>query len=323
MAAEKRYRELVRLSYLILPGDGSREVRLALARRIVDRNLPRRPVSGRTYFEARQRVLRQSLHPSRRLRIRLVPWQRGLPAAVPGNPALAALEPGERVTYVLRRVAKLRRYIVRDLLVDLGVGDPQTLLTRVEEMPDLDVLAPVNVGKRRRFRRSRVPLLVATALTCALVAAVEVEEHSHSVAAARATHHPTPAPVRPTKAPLPVPPAETVYWKGTLPAKGGAAELRCRRETLPDGTVRQAGILIVRKVRFVASECADGATGLWWKAPSQRWYYLAAARPGLQVKLAGVKRKGALAYVKGTKAKKTPLRKPVLTTVAVKAGGTT
>ncbi|WP_460365488.1 hypothetical protein, partial [Actinocorallia lasiicapitis] len=63
MAAEKRYRELVRVAYLILPGEGSREVRLAMARRIVDRNLPRRPVGGRAYTEARSRVLRQAMQP--------------------------------------------------------------------------------------------------------------------------------------------------------------------------------------------------------------------------------------------------------------------
>src|SRR5688500_14911506 len=134
IAAEKRYRELVRLSYLILPGEGSREFRLALARRIVDRNLPRRPVGGKTFAEARERVLRQSMRPPRRLRFRMIPWLRGLPPTVPGNAALAALPPEARAAYVLRRVTGLRHYLVRDLLVDLGVQDAHAVLEDVEKM---------------------------------------------------------------------------------------------------------------------------------------------------------------------------------------------
>jgi hypothetical protein len=315
IAAEKRYRELVRLAYLILPGDGTREFRLAMARRIVDRNLPRRPVSGKAFTEARERVLRQAMRPPRRLRFRLVPWLRGLPPTVPGNAALAELTPDVRAAYVLRRVTGLRRYVVHDLMIDLGSRDANDVLDIVEEMPDLNVVAPGAVGRRRKFRRSRMPVVVATGLTCAMVAALAVENRTHSVAIARATRPPVapPAPA-PVKAVV-VPPTTVKYWAGKLPGRGGHGELSCRRATLPDGTVRQTGVLVWRKAAVVTRGCADGMTGTWWRSPARRWFYLAAAAPGVRMRLTGTGsvRHGGLLVVKGPKAKNPPTKALVLT----------
>jgi hypothetical protein len=316
IAAEKRYRELVRLAYLILPGEGSREVRLAMARRIVDRNLPRRPVSGKTFTEARERVLRQAMRPPRRLRVRLIPWLRGLPPTVPGNAALAELTPELRTAYVLRRVTGLRRYVVHDLMVDLGSQDANEVLDLVDRLPDLNVVAPGAVGRRRRYRRSRIPIMVASGLTCALVGAMAVENRLHSVAVARATR---PAVAPPAPAPAPVkaalPPATVTFWAGRLPGRGGRGEIVCRRTTLPDGTVRQNGALVWRKASIVTRGCADGMTGTWWRSPSRRWFYLAAAAPHVKMRLAGksAARHGGLLVVKGPKTKKPPVRAIVLT----------
>lgn len=320
IAAEKRYRELVRLAYLILPGEGSREVRLATARRIVDRNLPRRPVSGKTFTEARERVLRQAMKPPRRLRIRLIPWLRGLPPTVPGNAALAELTPDVRTAYVLRRVTGLRRYAVHDLMIDLGSRDANEVLDLVDGMPDLNVVAPGAVGRRRRYRRSRIPIVVASGLTCAMVGALAVENRLHSVATARATRSPVARATRPVIAPpVPVeavvPPATVTFWAGRLPGGGGRGEIACRSTRLPNGAVRQHGVLVWRKASIATGDCADGMTGTWWRSPGRRWFYLAAAAPHVKMHLTGrsAVRHGGLLVVKGTKAKNPPVRTIVLT----------
>ncbi|MEO5877288.1 MAG: hypothetical protein ABIS86_07945 [Streptosporangiaceae bacterium] len=315
IAAEKRYRELVRLAYLILPGRGSREYRLAMARRIVDRNLPRRPVSGKAFTDARERVLRQAMKPPRRLRVRLVPWLRGLPPTVPGNAALAELTPDLRTAYVLRRVTGLRRYVVHDLLIDLGSREAQEVLDLVEDMPDLNVVAPGAVGRRRRFRRSRLPILVASGLTCAMVGGLAVENRTHSVATARSTR-PVAVPAgAPAKAVVPPPqPGQVRWWAGRLPGKGGRGEFACRTSTLPDGTVRRSGVLLWRDAVIVTRGCADGMTGTWWRSPKKRWYYLAAAAPHVRMRLTG-RRSGlrdGLLVARGTKGKTPPLRPIVL-----------
>lgn len=317
IAAEKRYRELVRLAYLILPGEGSREFRLAMARRIVDRNLPRRPISGKTFAETRERVLRQAMNPPRRLGIRLIPWLRGLPPTVPGNAALARLSPDVRTAYVLRRVTGMRRYAVHDLMIDLGTRDANEVLDLVEGMPDLNVVAPGAVGRRRKYRRSRLPIVVATGLTCAMVGALAVENQTHTVSIARtagsAVAPPAPAPA-PAPAKAVVPPASVTFWAGKLPGGGGRGEIACRRTTLPDGTVRQNGVLVWRKGSIVTRNCADGMTGTWWRSPGKRWFYLAAAAPQVKMRLTGKRavRHGGLLVVRGTKTKNPPARTIVL-----------
>lgn len=207
---ERRYRDLVRLAYLILPGKGRRLYRLALAQRIVDCEFPlvsirpARPGSGRHgYARMRARVVRRAMNPSWRLRIGLGPWLRGLPTRLPDPAltlALAELDPPVRVAYVLRQVERMPRYAVRDLLVELGVQDVQAVLEASESIQGLpkssgnpaEVVVDVSARRARERavrRRSRVPVAVATALTIALVGTVFVLETGSSSGPAAAPRH--------------------------------------------------------------------------------------------------------------------------------------
>ncbi|SEG05546.1 hypothetical protein SAMN04489712_10348 [Thermomonospora echinospora] len=204
---ERRYRDLVRLAYLVLPGNTKRIYRLALAQRIVDGEFPLiagravRPSTGRYgYARMRTRVLRRAMRPSWRLRVGLGPWLRGLPVRLPDpalTMALAELDPAVRVAYVLREVERMPRYAVRDLLVELGVPDVPAVLEAAEAadgMPEAcgraaDVVVDVSVRRaheRAIRRRSRLPIAVATALTIALVGTVFVLETSPSTSPAAA-----------------------------------------------------------------------------------------------------------------------------------------
>jgi hypothetical protein len=183
-------------------------------------------------------------------------------------------------------------------------------------MPDLSVVAPGAVGRRRKHRRSRLPIVVATGLTCAMAGVLAVQNRTHTVAVARtagsAVTPPVPAPV-PDKAVAQ--PATVTFWAGKLPGSGGRGEIACRRTTLPDGTVGQNGVLIWRKATIVTRDCADGMTGTWWRSPGKRWFYLAAAAPHVKMRLTGKKavKHGRLLVVKGHKAKNPPARAIVLT----------
>jgi hypothetical protein len=172
---DRHYRQLVRLAYLVLPGRRRRIYRLAIARRIVDESLPRRPGRnpGRAYARARTRVLRRAIVPSWRLRFMLGPWLRALPARLPDpalTVALARLDPAARAAYVLTRVESLPRHTVRDQLVEAGVRDAHAALEAADEVPDVapPTLDPI-LGPAVR-RRSRLPVAAATALTLVLVA---------------------------------------------------------------------------------------------------------------------------------------------------------
>jgi hypothetical protein len=148
----------------------------------------------------RTRVLRRAMRPSRRLRVGLGPWLRGLPVRLPDpalTMALAELDPAVRVAYVLREVERMPRYAVRDLLVELGVPDAQAVLEAAEAsggIPEVcgraaDVVVDVSVRRaheRAVRRRSRLPIAVATALTVALVGTVFVLETSPSTSPAEA-----------------------------------------------------------------------------------------------------------------------------------------
>ncbi|MBA9004741.1 MULTISPECIES: hypothetical protein [Thermomonospora] len=196
---ERRYRDLVRLAYLVLPGKGKRIHRLAVAQRIVDGEFPllggRAARPGRFgYARMRTRVLRRAMRPAWWLRVGLGPWLRGLPPRLPDPAltlALAELDPAVRVAYVLREVEKMPRYAVRDQLVELGVPEPAAVLEAVEAVsgvPDLGgrsagVLSDLSVRQAHRRalrRRTRLPIAVATALTVALVGTVFVLETSPS-----------------------------------------------------------------------------------------------------------------------------------------------
>lgn len=299
--AHRRHRELVRLSYLILPGGGSEEARLVLARRIVERSLPRRPQGPQAHAEARVQVFRQSMRPPRRLRAAA----RLRAGAPPGNAALAALSPEERVAYVLSRVAGMRRHVVRELLADLGVPGSRELLERVDAMDDLRVVAPAAAVRVGRRRRSGLPVLAACAATCVLAGVAVVQESDVPVAAVR-----IPAP--PAAAPAPPEPQDVRYWRGRLPGKGGTGELLCRHDPLPGGGFERRGLLVWRGESIPARDCADGRTGLWWRSPAGRWFYLAAAEKGTEMAVSQGRRKGALWTVPGPRGKRAPEREIAL-----------
>jgi hypothetical protein len=188
---DRRYSELVRLSYLVLPGDRPRKYRLALARRIVDESLPRRAVRdpGKAHVQVRTRVLARSMRPRRRLRIGLGRWLSALPAALPESEQtapLVGLAPEVRVAYVLRTVEGLPYYVSHDQLVALGVRDARSALNRAADVAeparpigDLQVVP----GPRRR---SRLPVVVASVLTVVLVVGIVVTENEHGAARRRA-----------------------------------------------------------------------------------------------------------------------------------------
>ncbi|MEO3784874.1 hypothetical protein ABGB12_16160 [Actinocorallia sp. B10E7] len=304
-AAQKRHRELVRLSYLILPGGDSQEARLALARRIVERNLPRNPLGPQAHAEARVKVFRQSMRPPRRLRPPVPRLRAGSP---PGNAALAALTPEERVAYVLSRVAGLRRHVVREILADLGVPGSRELLERVDSMEDLRVVAPAAAARVRVRRTSRLPVLAACLATCALATVAIVQERDVPAAAVRTAEPSSAASSAAVPLSPPPEPREVRYWKGRLPGGAGPGELLCRHTPLPGGGFERQGMLVWRGESHQARDCSDGRTGLWWRSPAGRWFYLAASEPGTELSVDDGRRRGSLWTVRGPRGGKVPGR---------------
>ncbi|MQY09569.1 hypothetical protein [Actinomadura macrotermitis] len=177
--AEARYCDLVWLAYLVLPGNGKRVYRLAIARRIADGVTARRSGGpGRR----RTRVLRKAMQPSRRLQIGLGPWLRALPARLPDQEltaALAQLDPQVRAAYVLLRIIGESRYQVRDQLAEAGVRRPWPVIEAAEALPVIDTgrLEPFEPGRMRPVRRrSPIPVAAAGVLTAGLVGALIVTE---------------------------------------------------------------------------------------------------------------------------------------------------
>ncbi|QFG20563.1 hypothetical protein [Actinomadura sp. WMMB 499] len=173
------------MAYFVLPGRGKRVYRLAVARRIVDgtaRGARDRSAAG--LARRRTRVLRRAMRPPRRLQIGLGPWLRALPARLPDpaqTVALAKLEPGVRVAYVLLRIEGLPRFAVRDQLIELRVRRPWQVIEAAEavEVPPSRRPArfePVPVRPVRS--RSVLPLVTAAALTAVLVGALVVTERA-------------------------------------------------------------------------------------------------------------------------------------------------
>jgi len=181
---DRLYPELVRLAYLVLPGVGSRKLRLALARRIAEESLPRRAVRRphRAQARARTRALHRAMRPRRRLRIGLSRWVAEAPspgtAAFPDAPAhLAALAPEVRAAYVLRRVEGRYRYEVQDQLVELGVRDPRDVVQAADLLAAPPGPIPVPPVLRGPRLRSRIPIATALGLTAVLVGAIVMTEH--------------------------------------------------------------------------------------------------------------------------------------------------
>ncbi|PSK97483.1 hypothetical protein CLV63_108204 [Murinocardiopsis flavida] len=129
------YRSLVRIAYLVLPGSRRDQQRLYQAHRVVAEALPGREaeLSESAYAEVRLTVLRRALSPRRRVRSR-PSWVRMLPAIGFGDDvalfgALDELAPETRAAYALAFLERLEPSVVRDLLVECGVGEPATAIT--------------------------------------------------------------------------------------------------------------------------------------------------------------------------------------------------
>ncbi|MDX6432036.1 MAG: hypothetical protein QOE54_4402, partial [Streptosporangiaceae bacterium] len=167
---DQRYPELVRMAYLVLPGDRPRKYRLALARRIVDESLPQRAARnpGKAYVQVRTRVLARSMRPRWRLRIGLGRWLSALPVALPEDAQtdpLVELPPEVRAAYVLRTVEEMPYYVAHDQLVALGVRDARAALNEAAEVGEpAGPIAGLSVV-RGPGRRPLLPVAVASVLT--------------------------------------------------------------------------------------------------------------------------------------------------------------
>jgi hypothetical protein len=296
--AGRKYMNLVRLAYFVLPATGRRQYRLAIAQRIVDLSLPPRAWNDRrirdtAYAPIRIRVLRRAMDPPRRLRVGLGRRLRNLPPAVPGTPeALAALDPAVRAAYVLRRVESLPRHAVRDQLVDMGVVDAMAVVDVADAVPELP-LPRVVPGPPLR-RRSLLPVVAAGVVTVAAVATAETGTFAGQDAQ-RGRHAPAVSSTRPApavaKSARPKRPAVRVttveFWSGRLPGRGPRGRWTCTRYRLADGRVRAVGTLIAGRRRLPTGDCGHvrGGTvsGTWWRAPTGKWFFLAAAGPRIRV----------------------------------------
>jgi hypothetical protein len=188
---DQRYPELVRMAYLVLPGDRPRKYRLALARRIVDESLPQRAARnpGKAYVQVRTRVLARSMRPRWRLRIGLGRWLSALPVALPEDAQtdpLVELPPEVRAAYVLRTVEEMPYYVAHDQLVALGVRDARAALNEAAEVGEpAGPIAGLSVV-RGPGRRPLLPVAVASVLTVVLIGGIVVTENRHRDALRRA-----------------------------------------------------------------------------------------------------------------------------------------
>ncbi|MFC7728954.1 hypothetical protein [Actinomadura keratinilytica] len=73
------------------------------------------------------------------------------------------------------------------------------------------------------------------------------------------------------------------FWTGALPHGGGTAEWVCTNLSFTAGGPAGEATLLRRGAHHATGSCdaARPVSGTWWQAPSGRWYYLAAAGPGL------------------------------------------
>ncbi|WP_157429969.1 hypothetical protein [Actinomadura oligospora] len=171
--ANKRYRRLARIAYLILPEGLERHDRVVLAHWIVGRARHRRDHRGDAeviYAGLRRRVLRSALRSAVRIdqrgpgaeRVRSASWLRIQPLA-DGDPAalgvLAALSPRGRAAYALLRLEELPEDEARAELAALGVPGPDDALAEAAAVPPLGeavvrALDPtvVRLHARRTFR---------------------------------------------------------------------------------------------------------------------------------------------------------------------------
>ncbi|TDC71890.1 hypothetical protein E1200_00555 [Actinomadura sp. GC306] len=81
------------------------------------------------------------------------------------------------------------------------------------------------------------------------------------------------------------------FWSGRLPRGGGSADWVCTRLTFGDGATAAAATLLAKKdLATGPCDARRPVSGTWWKAPTDRWYYLAAAARGLVPRADGVRR---------------------------------
>ncbi len=81
------------------------------------------------------------------------------------------------------------------------------------------------------------------------------------------------------------------FWSGELPYGGTSAEWVCTRLTYAaGGTGAQAALLGGEARPTGACDPGRPVSGTWWRAPSGRWYYLAAAGHGRVPHAAGLRR---------------------------------
>jgi len=132
-----RYRDLVRMAYLVLPAEIDEQRRMLLAHRVVSGCLPRNPPgeaeAEERYREVRTRVLTEALGAPRYRPVWLGGWgswlrtapARALSDELALGAAIAAMSPQARAAYVLAQVEGLPPADVRAELTRLGVGDPE------------------------------------------------------------------------------------------------------------------------------------------------------------------------------------------------------
>ncbi|XRQ13682.1 hypothetical protein ACN3XK_23180 [Actinomadura welshii] len=81
------------------------------------------------------------------------------------------------------------------------------------------------------------------------------------------------------------------FWSGRLPRGGGSADWACTRLEYADGTAEAEAVLLAETDLATGPCDADRpVSGTWWRAPSDRRYYLAAAARGLVPRADGVRR---------------------------------
>ncbi len=81
------------------------------------------------------------------------------------------------------------------------------------------------------------------------------------------------------------------FWSGRLPHGGGHADWVCTRLTYAAGGSTARATLLGAEARPTgACDAGRPVSGTWWRAPSDRWYYVAAAGRGLVPHADGVRR---------------------------------
>ncbi|MEU5879103.1 hypothetical protein [Spirillospora sp. NPDC047279] len=186
----------------------------------------------------------------------------------------------------------------RKVAVAEGVTAPVTVRTRCGRGPLLDITGGDGARTVGEFGGLRPVVLTYRSSTAtapakpAKVPAKPARLKTSSVEVWDRLGCLLPAPTRPV--------AEAgawTFWTGSLPHGGGKADWACGGFTYADGgTVSQAALLADEE-EHAAGMCDPRrpAGGTWWQAPSDRWYYVAAAARGLTPRATGPVRRPEIA----------------------------